>query len=149
VTGREDIALLWSARLARLDVASRETRPRILTADTVITLRWPSTVVNAAPLTTSHHDIVGQVMHVDMTWRWLVAFGAVTDGETADLMRRGDLTPEFALTEVRTTPPAPDQPRTITHGVLAAVRTRYNPRFRPGPEPLWSGLRFTVEDHLP
>lgn len=144
-----DRSLTWSARLARLLVASREERPRVLTGETRLTLgRTDPTLPDVVPLTDPHTQIVGRVLGIHLTPLWVVAFGLVTDGETADLMRTGALVPEFALNDVRITPPA-DDVRTVTHGTLAAVRAVHNPRHRPGPEPLWSGLRFTVEDYLP
>lgn len=159
---RTDLSLTWSARLARLGVASRETQPRLLTTATCLNLgaiatgTWHGSRTHMVPLTDPQTQICGQVLRIYQTPCWLVAFGLVTDGETADLMRTGALVPEFALNDVRITPPADIDiatygvpARTVTHGTLAAVRAIHNPRHRPGPEPLWSGLRFTVEDYLP
>lgn len=132
----------WSARLARIGVDSMETRPRRLDHNTMIFLIAGRPV----PLTDPRNRLIGSVVHVHKTATWLYAFGFVTDGETADQMRSKDVIPELALTRYNTRTPTLDGPLIFATAYLGAVRAAVNPRTRPGPAPLWSGVTFTVED---
>lgn len=143
MTTPADTQYAWSARLARIGVDSMETRPRRLAPHMTVFMAGRGPV----PLTDPQNQLIGHVVHVHKTLRWLYAFGFVTDGETADRMRSGDVIPELALTGANTRPPTPHGPLIFTAGYVSAVRAVVNPRTRPGPAPLWSGLAFTVEDY--
>ncbi len=131
----------WVARLARIGVASNETRPRLFSPATRLLIGVHSPV---APLTDATGEHVGTVEHVASTGQWLYAFGFVYDPDMARLMRR-TLVPEFAMTNVRTAPPVPGEPLTILDGHITAVRAVPNPLTRPAGTTLWTGLAFTVE----
>lgn len=133
----------WSARLARIGVDSLESRPRHLDPNILVYL------INGgpAPLTDPNNRLIGSVIHIHKTSRWLYAFGFVTDGETADAMRSHDVIPELVLVRYARRTLTPGGPLIFTTAYLGAVRAVVNPRNRPGPPPLWSGLAFTVEDH--
>lgn len=134
------IPLAWTARLARVGVASLEVAPRIIERDSSIVMHSPN-----VPLTNSVADVVGRVLHVQMTEHWLYAFGTVTDREISERMRSGALAPEFSLLHGRMQRPN-EGLRVITHGEIAAIRAALNRRHIVGAHPLWTGLRFTVEE---